>query len=412
MKKGLLLSVVASTMIFAGGDIAPVEPAAPAPAADCSEFYGSVGAYYRTISADAGDLFATDVAGNANAFSLTAVVGVEKELFGGLSFGVEAAGWSNAGMFDAADVAPIRARVSAGSLEGGILSQAYVAASFNNTAVKMGRFALPKSLSPWAWSDRTAGVLDNTFEGVLVANTDVTDTTLYAVAVKKVMPSNGVRANIGNDSMLIAGGFVNTSLTDTTISGVGYYIPEIIAPTVVIPDTAAYAAFLTVDTAINGAKVSAQAAFVGGDDMGVALDDPTVVAGVKVAYDFGMFDASLAASYVNDGEFPLGLAGNFWLYTANEVESTLFAGAATTAVLAKVSTKVGIGTLCGSYGYWDADNTTGAGADSAAGMRVGYKFKVAGIDTSINYRSLVVTQLAGAADVERHQVRVEASYKF
>ena len=50
MKKGLLLSVVASTMIFAGGDIAPVEPAAPAPAADCSDFYGAVGAYYQTTS--------------------------------------------------------------------------------------------------------------------------------------------------------------------------------------------------------------------------------------------------------------------------------------------------------------------------------------------------------------------------
>ena len=46
MKKGLLLSLIASTAIFAGGDIAPVEPAAAAPAANCSDFSGIAGLHY------------------------------------------------------------------------------------------------------------------------------------------------------------------------------------------------------------------------------------------------------------------------------------------------------------------------------------------------------------------------------
>jgi hypothetical protein len=50
MKKGLLLSVVASTMIFAGGDIAPVEPAAPASA----DFWGQIGFYYQAEDIDGG----------------------------------------------------------------------------------------------------------------------------------------------------------------------------------------------------------------------------------------------------------------------------------------------------------------------------------------------------------------------
>ncbi|HEO98145.1 MAG TPA: outer membrane porin, OprD family, partial [Epsilonproteobacteria bacterium] len=50
MKKALLLSVVASSMIMAGGDIAPVEPAVetPAPAVSGWEFSGTGVVYYQT----------------------------------------------------------------------------------------------------------------------------------------------------------------------------------------------------------------------------------------------------------------------------------------------------------------------------------------------------------------------------
>jgi len=53
MKKGLLLSIVASTVLFAGGDIAPVQPVAEAPAAACNDFYGAAvaGIVYDTGAA-------------------------------------------------------------------------------------------------------------------------------------------------------------------------------------------------------------------------------------------------------------------------------------------------------------------------------------------------------------------------
>jgi hypothetical protein len=57
MKKTLLLSVVASTMIMAGGDIAPVEPVVEAPAVEAAgwEFGGNAVVYYQTADKWYGD---------------------------------------------------------------------------------------------------------------------------------------------------------------------------------------------------------------------------------------------------------------------------------------------------------------------------------------------------------------------
>ena len=52
MKKILLLSVVASTMIMAGGDIAPVEPVVEAPIAEAWNFDGDMVAYTQTADGD------------------------------------------------------------------------------------------------------------------------------------------------------------------------------------------------------------------------------------------------------------------------------------------------------------------------------------------------------------------------
>jgi hypothetical protein len=55
MKKTLLLSVVASTMIMAGGDITPVEPVVEAPVAPVAkatsgwDFKGQAAAYTQTL---------------------------------------------------------------------------------------------------------------------------------------------------------------------------------------------------------------------------------------------------------------------------------------------------------------------------------------------------------------------------
>ena len=424
MKKGLLLSIVASTVIFAGGDIAPVEPAAAAPAADCSDFYGSVGAYYQSQAWDTGDIFSTDTfSGTAGVkapvtnFSVTAVVGVEKTLFSGIGFGAEVAGWSSLGWPDVTNNVTNRAGTST---EGGELSQLYLTASFGNTAIKIGRFALPVALSPYAWSDRTGGVLDVTYEGALVANTDLADTTIYGVYAKN-MTNGTTRTATGADSIgLFALGFVNKSIANTTVTAVGYYVPDatIIAGT----DQAVYSGFLTVASKFGDYGVKAMVAAVGGDSANSiysfnALGDTTFGVEGEISGNFGMFDAKLAASYVNDGSFKLNPVTGYSALATDKAEAfEVYVGAggvshAVTGVTLDLGVKAGPGKLYGSLGYWDFDTTAAADRDNTVGARVGYKFKVAGISTKVEYRYRDRTANNGT-ETERHRVRIEAQYKF
>jgi hypothetical protein len=413
MKKGLLLSIVASTMIFAGGDIAPVEPAAAAPAADCSDFYGQVGMYYQSeAKGEDQDVFSDDATNN---FSLTATIGVEKSIMGGLGFAAEVSGWSTVGLEAGGSLNEDGsghidgARV--GDSEGGALTQLYLTGSFNNTAIKAGRFALPASLSPLTWTDSTAGVKEYTFEGVLVANTDLADTTVYGVYAKNTMNKNS-RTVIGQDDLgLFALGFVNKSVENTKITAVGYYVPDAITA-----DDAVYAAFATVNTKMADYKLDVQAGYVGGDTGASTIfklnagDDATFAVGARISGTFGAVSASLAGSYVNDGDFKLGPVGGYWLYTAGE-ENYRLNGLATTAVQAKVSTKLGMGKVYGRVAYYKSSDGAGAQIEDTLAARVGYKFKVAGISTKIEYRYRNQTAYDDG-ESKRQRVRIESTYKF
>ncbi|MGB5965711.1 MAG: hypothetical protein WBF77_05565 [Sulfurimonadaceae bacterium] len=62
------------------------------------------------------------------------------------------------------------------------LTKIFVAKQIGNTTAKIGRQELPKSLSPFAYSEGWH-VFKNTFEAVLLVNTDIPDTTLVGAAV-------------------------------------------------------------------------------------------------------------------------------------------------------------------------------------------------------------------------------------
>jgi hypothetical protein len=96
MKKTLLLSAVASTIAFAGGDIAPVQPVVPAatPAPAACDFWGSIGARYEAHDDDTNTGEFGDKENNR--FGLAVDLGVEKDLGYGFGFGAEVAagtGW-------------------------------------------------------------------------------------------------------------------------------------------------------------------------------------------------------------------------------------------------------------------------------------------------------------------------------
>jgi len=406
MKKGLLLSVVASTVIFAGGDIAPVEPAAAAPAADCSDFYGAVGAYYQTVKDAAAPGKADDMFAKGNSrFDVTATIGVEKTIFGGIGFGAEVSGWSSVGSRIALTHRVNGAAVLPANYEDGSLSQLFLTASFGNTAVKAGRFAIPGSLSPLLRTGTTAGVKNNTFDGILVANTDLADTTVYGVwayAVHTAGVSKDTKlGKPGDETGAFALGLQNKSLANTTITAVGYYGPDLMA---VGSDTMAGA--LTVNSKFGAYGVDAQVTYVDGDIAGL---DATMTAALKVSGSFDMFDAWVMAAYINDGDFASTLAGGEGSLLGDAIDTTTaLIGTSRYGIGGGVSAKVWTGSAYLTAGYRADDDAV----DTARTfVTVGYKFKAAGVAFKAEYKYANVTK-TGAADVDNSRVRLEAVYNF
>jgi hypothetical protein len=64
------------------------------------------------------------------------------------------------------------------------LSKLYIAKQLGNTTLKLGRQELPKSLSPFAFSEGW-NVFKNTFDAIVAVNTDIPNTTLVGAYVAK-----------------------------------------------------------------------------------------------------------------------------------------------------------------------------------------------------------------------------------
>jgi len=442
MKKGLLLSVVASTMIFAGGDIAPVEPAAPAPAADCSDFYGSVGAYYQTISSKDVALSATskkdNLFGKENSnFDVTATIGVEKQLFAGIGFGAEVSGWSAISSSIAAahrvDGSALGTPVN--NRDGGALTQAYLTASFGNTAIKAGRFMLPGSLSPLLRTGTTAGVKNMTFDGALVANTDITDTTVYGVWVYGVSSNTANKvAGIalakntsykigfaGDEKGAFAFGIQNKSLANTTITAVGYYAKDFdVGALAGKKGVTLQAGAVNVDTAIAGYDISAQYTYLNLDKLAAAVK-ATSTAGLKVSTTYGDLDVMVAAAYENDGTLPATIAGGNGALIGDQIDFVYGKGGTAVesyAVGAEIGYKVWKGRAYGRVSYQDFKSAAtkskiANGIDNKTLATAGYKFKVADIDFKAEYQYGLIKYNTGTpADLKTNRVRLEAAYKF
>ncbi|HQR74537.1 MAG TPA: hypothetical protein PLH07_03005 [Sulfurovum sp.] len=205
MKKIVLLSVVASTMIMAGGDIVPV--AAPAAPVEVSgwDFSGNAVVFYQTddttwitsrgvTSPVDNSLFSQGASAADAGFQLRAV---NKDVFAGIGAGMEVSGLATLGLENWM-VSDVMQSVDGTSIDnvisGGWISQLYVTYGVNNTSLKAGRQELPQSLSPFAYSEDW-NVFKNTFDSVLLVNTDIPDTTLVGAYVYRAN-ANGMHANM------------------------------------------------------------------------------------------------------------------------------------------------------------------------------------------------------------------------
>ena len=302
MKKTLLLSVVASTMIMAGGDIAPVEPVVEAPvveeAASNWDFSGQAVVYYQTVDAHGnGSLFEQESSKAAAGIQLGAV---NKDLFAGIGAGFELSGISSVGL--ERDIVSGMVQNADGDLTGGEITQAYLTYGIGNTSVKVGRQTLPKSLSPFAFSEGW-NVFKNTFEAALVVNSDLPDTTLVYAYVTRRNNSVGALDTFkdfyGSDGvhMITAS---NGSIGGLTLTGSYYMLPDALGN-----GLDADAIWGDAKFKVSDYTVAVQGGVIGGD----TLEDTTAF-GAKIGANFGIFNASVAYSSVDDGSLDIAnLAG-------------------------------------------------------------------------------------------------------
>ncbi len=115
------------------------------------------------------------------------------------------------------------------------LTKIFIAKKIANTTIKVGRQELPKSLSPFAFSEGW-NVFKNTFEAILVVNTDIPDTTLVGAYVSASNGSIGditTFNNLGNLGIAGSGGAYlatvqNKSVPMTTITASYYDVAKVI----------------------------------------------------------------------------------------------------------------------------------------------------------------------------------------
>ena len=298
MKKTVLLSVVASTMIMAGGDIAP------APVVETSgwDFNGEAVVYYQTNDiGNAGvvnlptpgdyGLFAQDSAAANVGLRLNAV---NADLFAGIGAGVEVVGLGTLGL--QSDVVSSVMQTGNGSLNSGAWTQGYLTYGFGNTSLKVGRQTLPKGLSPFAFSE-TWNVFQNTFGAALLVNTDISDTALVYAYVANANSHANLSdfndLNVAGDDGVHMFTVQNKSFEGLTLTGTWYYAPDMLV-TDDVNILWADASF-----AISDYNIGLQGGTVLTGEPGLVED--TTAFGAKIAADFGMFDAYLAYTNVNDG---------------------------------------------------------------------------------------------------------------
>ena len=314
MKKALLLSVVASVAVMAGGDIAPV-PAPVVEEVSAWDFSGQAVVYYNSWDRGANDIF--DQSGARGDFGLQ-LRAVNKDVFAGIGFGGEVSGLSTLNLENGIVSGVMQATGNAVKgndiddiTDGGWISQLYMTYGFGNTSLKLGRQELPKALSPFAFSENW-NVFKNTFDAALIVNTDISNTTIVGAWVyggnQNGVSTNMTDYNAFNDHdgvyMLT---LQNKSVDGLTLTGTWYYASDMIANNNVniLWGDAKYA--------FNDYVIAGQVGTVMSDAFtkanGFRSDDDTVAWGLKAGGNFGMFDASLAYTGVDNagiGVFNVG----------------------------------------------------------------------------------------------------------
>jgi len=353
MKKGLLLSVVASSILMAGGDIAPVaaEPAAVPVVEENSmwDFSGQAVFYYQSSdSFGEADMF-DDGNSLANAGIQLNAIG---NLGAGFGAGFQLTGLGTLGLQDS--LVSKTMQMAGDNLNDAAITKAYLTWGTEGTTLKFGRQELPKSLSPFAWSE-SWNVFKNTYEGALIVNTSVPDTTLVGAWVNK-SNTNGVflGSNLNDFDKLNGSDGIymitaqNKSIDGLTLTGSYYFASEMLGDKEV---SAEDLSILWGSAEYGNANLPVTVGVQGGSVTSDAFENDTTAFGAKIGGNVGMFSATVAYSSVDDGDAGVFNVGGVKtpLYTQMILNQNFIASDADTVLVKGVVKALG-GKFIAQYG--------------------------------------------------------------
>jgi hypothetical protein len=336
------------------------------------------------------------------------------------------------------------------------LSKIFIAKKMGNTTLKLGRQELPKSLSPLAFSEGW-NVFKNTFDAMLVVNSDIPNTTIVGAYVAKgngngfgnnmssftdlvVKADNGVAGTVGGAALMLT--VANKSIPMTAITATYYHLRGITTPAVpgrnINADAVWFDAKIAGKSMPAGLNIGLQAGSIMPDDFnnlpGVAMED-TVAMGIKIGAK-PVKGLSLCAAYTSvsgDDNTATGAHVNVAVKNTTGVKTPLY-----TQMIANqdwIALDSDTFMLKGAYNMGEAGkiilqgsmSSTGKSSlktyTNAAGITDGsdlldielvYKVKVGGVNLLAAYISQDWDKNAGATAAADHKdiVRFVARYNF
>ena len=400
---------------------------------------GQAVVYYETKASNAtgaDDLFDKDTAGANFGVQLN----LDADLKNGFTFGSQLSYLGTAGLEKNLVSNTRQSTTAVGTMDTiadeVALTKIFIAKKVGNTTVKVGRQALPMSLSPLAYSEGW-NVFQNTFEAALVVNSDIPDTLVVGAYVGQ---SNGVSGanfatfndlrvatddsgTVGVDGTAYMLTVQNTSIPMTTVTG-SYYSLAKIATTLEGAD-ALWADVAIADKSLPmGLKIGLQAGSIMPESS--ALADTTAF-GIKVGLA-PVENLTLCAAYTSvdgDDAKPQAAIKN----TGTGVKTPLF----TQMIYNQDAIALDANTfmLKASYNTGDYGTIIAQGTSTTAGhsnlmnrtvasvekdtdytdLELVYKVKVSGMDLMAAYINRNWSEKSGTAD-EENAVRIVARYNF
>jgi hypothetical protein len=370
MKKSLILSVVASSMLMAGGDITPMEPVvatAPVAVSDTGSFgdalkNGKFTAALRTFYFDRS--FSKSKSGTANARALTfgGIIKYESAGYHGFKFGL--AHYSSTKLPKVFTRKEGRGTSILGRSgeDLGFLGEAYLQYDVGHTMLKVGRQQLATPLM----QNHDLRILPSVYEAAIIRNKDISNTMIELGYVNKYTGFTS-KENAFLDKKTGKDGLAYISFTNKSIEKLslrGQYIKALTSGT----ERETYSYFDAKYSLPIGTNTYIKAQ-LGGN--GYKTGKNSTLIGTKVGTTLGMFSIAALYDKISDNQFQAFESGPMytdWQQGYGPYEaSTAFGGQLVIKPLTGLSVK---------FGYVDVQSNTNLLVDDFAEFNLDAKYTI------------------------------------